>query len=180
METVSFATARRGIDQSMIAEAQKFLNRGYGFQNTARLTGINELTLREMCGRPKVRASVQVPKTRARLPRAKPAPVSLSCSTETEAIIRKVARLYGLTLNDMIGPNRTRFIAYARQEAMWTVRRQRPHLSLPVIGRLFGGRDRTTVLHALSQHEHRLAWAEAVVALSRAHVAQRDLFAEAA
>lgn len=50
METVSFATARRGVSHDALDAAKSYLNRGYGYQTTARITGLNEMTLREALG----------------------------------------------------------------------------------------------------------------------------------
>lgn len=55
----------------------------------------------------------------------------------------------------MRGPLRIRRIAWPRQEAMW-IARHISDLSMPVIGRWFGGRDHTTVLHALRSVESRM------------------------
>lgn len=72
-------------------------------------------------------------------------------------IAAEVAALYALTLADLFGPARAKAISHPRQHAMWEVRRRAPHLSLPQIGRLFGGRDHTTVLHGIRAHEARQA-----------------------
>jgi chromosomal replication initiation ATPase DnaA len=53
------------------------------------------------------------------------------------------------TYSEVISNIRTRPIVAVRQAAMADVYVLCPHLSLPQIGRLFGGRDHTTVLHAV-------------------------------
>lgn len=65
-----------------------------------------------------------------------------------EEIQRKVAEHYNVRLSDMIGPKRMRTIARPRQVAMYLSK----HLttrSLPEIGRRFGGRDHTTIMHGI-------------------------------
>lgn len=71
-------------------------------------------------------------------------------------IMRRVAQLRGITVDDIIGESRKRPIAHARQETMWELR-QRTRLSLPHIGLMLGGRDHTTVLHGVRAHEARMA-----------------------
>lgn len=67
--------------------------------------------------------------------------------TNVRKIQREVAGAVGITLNDLLSPRKTRGVAFARQFAIWRVRKETT-LSLPQIGRLFGGRDHTTILHA--------------------------------
>lgn len=65
-----------------------------------------------------------------------------------EQIIHEEAERFGLRYEDIIGKRRMREIVMARQAAMARAYVERPDLSLPQIGRLFGGKDHTTVLHA--------------------------------
>jgi chromosomal replication initiator protein len=53
---------------------------------------------------------------------------------------------------DMRAKNRTKNVAYPRQIAMHLCR-ELTELSFPEIGRHFGGRDHTTVIHACKQVE---------------------------
>ena len=69
-----------------------------------------------------------------------------------EEIQRKVAEHYNIRLADMIGPKRVRTIARPRQVAMYLSKHMTTR-SLPEIGRRFGGRDHTTVIHAVRQIE---------------------------
>jgi hypothetical protein len=64
--------------------------------------------------------------------------------------IRIVAAEYGMTEAVIRSPIRTHEVALARHFAMW-VARKATSLSLPIIGREFGGRDHTTVIYALSR-----------------------------
>ncbi len=67
-------------------------------------------------------------------------------------IQRRVADHYALKLNDMISPRRAREVARPRQVAMYLAKMLTPR-SLPEIGRRFGGRDHTTVMHAVKRIE---------------------------
>jgi chromosomal replication initiator protein len=59
---------------------------------------------------------------------------------------------FGLKQADLISERRNRSIARPRQAAMWLAK-QLTTRSLPDIGRRFGGRDHTTVLHAVRRIE---------------------------
>jgi chromosomal replication initiator protein len=65
-------------------------------------------------------------------------------------IHRKVAEFFGIKLSDLRAKNRTKAIAFPRQVAMY-VARQLTHASLSEIGRSFGGKDHTTVLHGVEK-----------------------------
>ena len=69
-----------------------------------------------------------------------------------EEIQRTVAEHYNMRMSDMIGPKRTRTIARPRQMAMYLAKKLTSR-SLPEIGRRFGGRDHTTVMHAVKRVE---------------------------
>lgn len=69
-----------------------------------------------------------------------------------EEIQRKVAEHYNIRLSDMIGPKRLRTIARPRQVAMYLSKQLTPR-SLPEIGRRFGGRDHTTIMHGVRKIE---------------------------
>ncbi len=59
---------------------------------------------------------------------------------------------YGMRQADLISERRTRAVARPRQAAMWLAK-QLTSRSLPDIGKRFGGRDHTTVLHAVRRIE---------------------------
>jgi chromosomal replication initiator protein len=65
-------------------------------------------------------------------------------------IINRVASFCGHTRDDLIGPSRRQPLARYRQVAMYLCR-EYTDLSLPKIGKAFGGRDHTTVLHAVDK-----------------------------
>jgi chromosomal replication initiator protein len=69
-----------------------------------------------------------------------------------EEIQRRVAEHYNVRLSDLIGPKRTRTIARPRQIAMYLAKLLTPR-SLPEIGRRFGGRDHTTIMHGVRRIE---------------------------
>jgi len=65
-----------------------------------------------------------------------------------EEIQRQVSDHYNIRLSDLIGPKRVRIFARPRQVAMY-LSKQMTSRSLPEIGRRFGGRDHTTVMHGV-------------------------------
>ena len=67
-----------------------------------------------------------------------------------ELIMERVSRTYQLTLADLTGPSRKQPLALSRQIAMYMCR-ELTDLSLPRIGDVFGGRDHTTVMHAVEK-----------------------------
>jgi chromosomal replication initiator protein len=69
-----------------------------------------------------------------------------------DEIIRKVTDHYGVNLTDMLSARRTRSIARPRQVAMY-LSKKLTSKSLPEIGRRFGKRDHTTVIHAVKKIE---------------------------
>ena len=62
-------------------------------------------------------------------------------------IMAQTANYFGVTLDDLTGPSRSRVLVTARQIAMYLCR-ELTDLSLPKVGQQFGGRDHTTVMHA--------------------------------
>ena len=69
-----------------------------------------------------------------------------------EDIQKRVAEHYGLRMADMLSARRARAVARPRQVAMYLTKQLTPR-SLPEIGRKFGGRDHTTVMHAIRRIE---------------------------
>ncbi len=69
-----------------------------------------------------------------------------------DEIQRKVAEHYNIRLQDMHSARRARQVARPRQVAMYLAK-QLTARSLPEIGRKFGGRDHTTVMHAVRKIE---------------------------
>jgi chromosomal replication initiator protein len=63
---------------------------------------------------------------------------------------------FGISAEELVSHSRTARIAWARQVAMY-LSRELTQESLPAIGREFGGRDHTTVLHAWRRTEQRIS-----------------------
>ena len=69
-----------------------------------------------------------------------------------DEIQKKVVEHYNIKLSDMHSPRRSRSVARPRQVAMYLAKSITTR-SLPEIGRKFGGRDHTTVIHAIKTIE---------------------------
>ena len=69
-----------------------------------------------------------------------------------EEIQKKVAEHFNIRITDMHSPRRSRSVARPRQIAMYLAKSITSR-SLPEIGRKFGGRDHTTVIHAIKTIE---------------------------
>jgi chromosomal replication initiator protein len=67
-----------------------------------------------------------------------------------EHIQETVIDRFGITLQELTGDRRSQAIVYPRQVAMYLCR-ELTDSSLPKIGKKFGGRDHTTVIHATSK-----------------------------
>jgi len=74
----------------------------------------------------------------------------------TELIFEKTTEMYGFSKEELIGGSRRRPLVTARQVAMY-IFRELTDLSYPAIAREFGGRDHTTVIHAVEKIKGLLA-----------------------
>ena len=72
-----------------------------------------------------------------------------------EKIQSEVGNFYGVSVKEMKGSRRVQNIVLARQVAMYLARELTDN-SLPKIGREFGGKDHTTVIHAHGKIKTRL------------------------
>jgi chromosomal replication initiator protein len=63
---------------------------------------------------------------------------------------------FGISADELVSSTRTARLAWPRQVAMYLAR-ELTQESLPAIGREFGGRDHTTVLHAWRRTEQRIS-----------------------
>jgi chromosomal replication initiator protein len=73
-----------------------------------------------------------------------------------DSILDGVARFFNLKPADLKGPRRTKQLVMPRQIAMYLARKN-TGMSLPEIGKRFGGRDHTTVIHAVKKVTKQLA-----------------------
>lgn len=173
------ATAPR----SRIAEYTPFIReqaaRGVPLTAIARMVGRNEADVRlvvdlapmQAIARPVVELKVKPVKiakrSKPRLtgtrsgPRghkpAKPRPMP----KEAERIVLRVAGMYGRTFSEILSPWQGRDIAWVRQHvyhALYAVKRPdgRSKWSTLIIGEFIGGRDHTTVMWGMRQHQKRL------------------------
>jgi chromosomal replication initiator protein len=78
--------------------------------------------------------------------------VTTEVLVDRETIIGTTADAFGVPSSDLKGSRRTKQLALARQVAMYLLRK-RLNLSLKEIGYCFGGRDHTTVMHAIDKVE---------------------------
>ncbi len=65
----------------------------------------------------------------------------------TEHVIQSVCKFFSLDKKDLVGPSRQQNIALARQILMWFMKNDLG-FSYVAIGKMFGGRDHSTVMHA--------------------------------
>lgn len=80
-----------------------------------------------------------------------PQAASQSGSTPVRQIIASVAADFGFTPADLIGQGRRAEVVDARYAAIYAVRQAKPRFSLSRIGSVFGGRDHSTIFHALQR-----------------------------
>jgi hypothetical protein len=71
-------------------------------------------------------------------------------------VILEVASRNDIGVAAIMEPGRRRAVSWPRQEAMYEIFMQCPHLSLPGIANALGGLDHTSVLHGVQQHCRRL------------------------
>ena len=71
-------------------------------------------------------------------------------------VLAEVAARHKLTVAQLVGPSRQYHYAHPRMEAYFEIYVQCPHMSLPAIGRLIGGRDHTSILSGLRRHCQRI------------------------
>lgn len=69
-----------------------------------------------------------------------------------DRILQSICRVYSISKADILGPRRQKNLSEARQMCFWFFK-QELSLSYPVIGKMFGGRDHTTVMHGVSKVE---------------------------
>jgi chromosomal replication initiator protein len=70
-----------------------------------------------------------------------------------QTILKSVIEEFGFTEAEIKGAKRTQKLALARQTSMYLIR-TKLNLSLTEIGEFFGGKDHSTVIHAIEKVEH--------------------------
>lgn len=75
--------------------------------------------------------------------------VALPSGPPVGEVLVAVSDVTGCTVPNLLGPRRSRNIVYPRHLVFHILALTRHDLSLPAIGRAIGGRDHTTVMHAL-------------------------------
>ena len=73
-----------------------------------------------------------------------------------EEIQRRICQTFDISLDDLVSQSRAQSIAWPRQVAMYLTR-ELTDATLPAIGRAFGNRNHTTVLHACRRTAERMA-----------------------
>lgn len=95
-----------------------------------------------------------------------------------QLLIRAVAQVFEIDEAALTGRSRVRQIAHARQAACYLLKARLPHLSYPVIGRMLGGIDHSTVIHGERVTAERLSWdpqlAGRIFALAHTGIDARD------
>jgi chromosomal replication initiator protein len=74
------------------------------------------------------------------------------CRVRIDDILKVIGRHYNVARADLLSPRRARSVVVPRQIGMYLAKKLTPR-SLPEIGRRFGGRDHSTVLHAVRKIE---------------------------
>lgn len=164
----AFATAPRGgSDAYALKMAGEMLSRHPGaYQSVQKATGV-PIHLLKALGATVVRAPIAVAPV-ARVvrdgdwSRARPTQVKMRRRVTVAEIQAMVCEHFRLPAAAMICERRSRDFARPRQIAMYLCK-QHTTRSYPDLGRRFGGRDHTTVLHAVSKIEELLETDEAIV-----------------
>lgn len=147
MQTVSHATASRSTAFENIPLIRETLARTRSYSATSRMTGYPEATIRELMAPPPPRETFSL--SPSALPELSPTRLS------PREVIMLCCAEEGLSYSDVLSGCRRRYLARPRQRFMWLMRQAKPAMSLPEIGRRFGGRDHTTVIHAIRATEGR-------------------------
>lgn len=84
-------------------------------------------------------------------------PVPLRRPHQVTVIQELVCERFGITRDDLVGPCRKPIFTKPRQLAMYLTR-ELTDLSFPQIGKRFGGKDHTSILHACRQVKMRVAY----------------------
>ncbi|WP_027039107.1 helix-turn-helix domain-containing protein [Mesorhizobium ciceri] len=75
--------------------------------------------------------------------------VPLAEKLPLRVILAAICEFHGVTVEQLMGRGRQRFMTKIRDEAIRAVADARPDMSLPELGRVFANRDHTTILFSL-------------------------------
>jgi hypothetical protein len=157
-----FATARRGLDSYEVDFIRNRSKSGVSASNIARMLNRPESDIKPYCYVPPVRKAPEVipiietndpyvPKLAQRSRRQRALPLT----DRAKAIVRSVAGLYGLSINDIVGGSPGRHHSMARDQACW--RLKAIGYGYSQIGRFLSGRDHSTIIKAVERHDRRIA-----------------------
>lgn len=83
---------------------------------------------------------------------------------KAHAYLKARASELGFPVEDIIGKGRTRGIVRPRQVIVWEIKRNiKPWISFPELGRMFGFRDHTTMLHSINMIDRLIASGEMTI-----------------
>jgi chromosomal replication initiator protein len=117
---------------------------------------IRVVAFASLTGRP-VSATVAAEVLGDLYPPGAPAPGTGRTSAQTiDRILELAAETFGYTVEELLSHDRRPALAWARQVAMYLAR-EHTRETLPAIGRRFGGRNHTTVMHACKRTADRIA-----------------------
>ena len=83
-------------------------------------------------------------------------------ATTVDDVQKAVCEYFGIRMSDLKGKKRNRSVTFPRMIAMY-ICRERLQESFPSIGDRFGGRDHSTVMHAVRKMANRIAEDDAEV-----------------
>jgi chromosomal replication initiation ATPase DnaA len=78
--------------------------------------------------------------------------VTGDCRLSTRQILDEVSAKHGFSVDDITGPSRVHPLVVARQEAMYRLVTERPHMSYQDVGRKIGARDHSTIVYGARKH----------------------------
>jgi chromosomal replication initiator protein len=117
---------------------------------------IRVVAFASLTGRP-VSAAVAAEVLGDLYPPPSPAPGTGASGAQTiDRILELSAETFGFSVDELLSHDRRPALAWARQVAMYLAREQTGEM-LPAIGRRFGGRNHTTVMHACKRTAERIA-----------------------
>lgn len=83
------------------------------------------------------------------------APV-VNLKSHSQQVLEQSCAEHGITVEEAKSGTRKRPVSWPRQGVMFDLFVKCPQLSTPIIGRMLGGRDHTTILHGIEKHAARI------------------------